>query len=99
MGRADLHKVSGIVLPERWGDNDHLLSVLIYTPDDEEYVVKSDSMGKKLFSMLDENVEVVGIIRELNDGRKIITVKNFNYVGREEEEVENDYENDEDEWE
>ncbi len=102
MARADLHKVRGIVLPERWDDNDNLLSVMIYTPDDEEYAVKSDSMGKKLFSMVDENVEVVGTIKEQNDGQKIITVKNYHYISSGDEEYEDDeggYESEEEEWE
>jgi hypothetical protein len=54
------------------------------TTDDDEYVVEMNRNGKKLMNMIDEEVQVTGVVTLSADGTKIIDVSYFDYAPYEE---------------
>lgn len=86
--------INGIVLPERWDDNDNVVGVAIETEEGEEYYVEPNERATQLLAFLDSEVEVTGIVREQLDGSMTISVNRFEAFDTDE-----DDEYDDDDWE
>ncbi len=83
--------IVGYVVPNEWDNEDNVVAISIST-DDDDYVVEVNKLGEELFDFLDEDVEVVGIIRDDKDGTKRIRVTSYEVL----EDVEDENEEDED---
>ena len=80
--------ILGYLTPSEWDDDDNVVSVAIST-DDDYYVVELNGLGEELFDILDEDVEVTGIVEKERDGTNRITVTSYEVLS------EDDYEEDE----
>jgi hypothetical protein len=83
--------VVGYVVPSEWDSDDNVVAISICT-DDDDYVVELNKLGEELFDFLDEDVEVIGIVREDKDGTKRIRVTSYEVL----EDTEEEYDEDED---
>jgi hypothetical protein len=68
--------ISGYLRATEWDDEDNVVGMEIKT-DGEGYVVEADSFWDDLMGMLDEEVEVTGVVEEEVDGTKRISVTNY----------------------
>jgi len=74
--RNGLITIRGIVTPVDWDEKGNVVATAISTHTEEEYLVINDSKGKELLNLIQEAVEVSGLVKELA-GTKIITVKHI----------------------
>jgi len=74
--RKELITIRGIVTPVDWDEKGNVVATAISTHTEEEYLVINDSKGKELLNLIQEAVEVSGLVRELV-GIKITTVKHI----------------------
>lgn len=59
-------------------DNDDFVGVKITTEDDDEYYVTQNKAGRQLSNLIDEDVEVTGIVSvDGEDGIKYIAVSDY----------------------
>lgn len=87
-------KIVGTVTATEWDDDDNVVAVSIsvtIVPEDpdedsytEDYEVTKDDEGKKLNKLVDETLEVVGMVEVDEFGNKKIHVKSFTVVEKEE---------------
>lgn len=74
-------------------DNDDFVGVKITTDDDDEYYVTQNKAGRQLSNLIDEDVEVTGIVSvDGDDGIKYITVSDYEVL-----DLDYGYEDDDDE--
>ena len=74
--RKGLITIRGIVTPVDWDEKGNVVATAISTHTEEEYLVINDSKAKELLNLIQEAVEVSGLVTELV-GIKIITVKHI----------------------
>jgi len=74
--RKGLITIRGIVTPVDWDEKGNVVATAISTHTEEEYLVINDSKGKELLNLIQEAVEVSGLVRELV-GIKVSTVKHI----------------------
>lgn len=93
--------ITGSVVPSDWDNDDNIIAISISTEDDD-YVVEMNKLGEELFDFLDEDVEVIGFVREDRDGSKRIRVISYEVLDEMEEDEEgeefgyDDYDEEED---
>jgi hypothetical protein len=78
MKRAETRELTirGIILPIEWDKHGHVTGIGIGTEDDKEYIILLDKVGEKLFKLVDQKVEVTGIVKKVyND--LVLTVLNY----------------------
>lgn len=73
--------IKGILIPVDWDDNGNAIRAAIFTGNEEEYLVEENEKGKKLLVLMQQMVEIKGMVRE-EAGRKVITVKAFGTLKR-----------------
>jgi hypothetical protein len=61
-------------VPVRWDDKGSAVAAAISAEGKEEYYIDNDHKGLELLDLLQEEVQVNGLVREV-DGKKVITVK------------------------
>ena len=86
-------KVSGIINSLDWDDEGNLISIELST-EDEDYEVEPNAMGKELFDLIGEEVEVVGTVtkrRGENDRIKIIKYEVLDYDYDEDDDDDDDH--------
>ena len=81
MGKERDVTITGIVTDAGWDADNNVIAVCIATANEEDYLVDDDKNGDKLLIHRQEKVRVTGLIREDEDGGKIISVKRFQVVG------------------
>jgi hypothetical protein len=75
------HTITGIIIPEDWGDdNDNVIQVTIKAQDYVEYVVERNTKGKELLAFVYEKVKATGTVRKRVDGDMIISVKRYELI-------------------
>lgn len=74
--RKRLITIRGIVTPVDWDEKGNVVATAISTHTEEEYLVINNSKAKELLNLIQEAVEVSGLVTELV-GIKIITVKHI----------------------
>lgn len=83
--------VTGIINSIEWDDDDNITAVELST-DDEDFIVKSDLIGKELFDYVGEEVEVVGtVVKGKGDG-DYIKILSYDVL----DDFDDDYEDDDD---
>ncbi len=73
---SNLIKIKGIIIPVNWDEKGNVIAVAISTFDEDEYLVDKQGKGQKMLELLQEQVEIRGVLRN-EDGKKIITVKKY----------------------
>jgi len=66
--------IKGILIPVDWDDKGNVIKAAILTANEEEYIVEENEKGKKLLGLMQQVVEIKGVVRE-EAGRNIITVE------------------------
>jgi hypothetical protein len=84
MNSQDGKKVTirGIVIPTDWDEKGNVAAIAVSGFDEVNYLVEKDKTGKQLLALLQQSVEVVGIMREEN-GMKKIKIKTYCLKNRE----------------
>jgi len=60
-----------------WDEKGSVVALAISTPNEDEYLIDKDHFkGKELLHLIQEEVEVSGVVREDED-KKIITVQKY----------------------
>jgi hypothetical protein len=77
--------ISGVIVPEDWDDRNRVIRVGVKISDYEEYIVEYNKQGKELMSLIDQKVRVKGKVRERLDGDLMISVSNYELIGKDEE--------------
>ncbi len=72
--------ISGIVIPVEWDDDDDVIGVAIQTSDEEEYRVDGNKKGRELLDLIEQEVEVSGMIREDEYDNFIIKVNEYSLI-------------------
>ncbi len=90
--------VNGVVLPERWDDDDNVVGVAIETEEGEAYYVEPNERATQLLAFLDSEVEATGIVREQLDGSMTISVNRFETFGTHDDD-DDEFDDDDDDWE
>lgn len=73
--------IKGILIPVDWDDRGNAIRAAIFTGNEEEYFVEENEKGKKLLGLMQQVVEIKGVVRE-EAGRKVITVEGFGTLKR-----------------
>ena len=73
----ELTTVRGIVIPVDWDEEGNALAVAILGAGEEEHLVEQDEGGKKLLELMQQEVEVSGVVKEGIQGHKTIAVKSY----------------------
>ncbi|MBC8456872.1 MAG: hypothetical protein H8D67_02615 [Deltaproteobacteria bacterium] len=69
--------IRGVVIPVDWDEKGSVVAIAISTPNEDEYLIDKDHLkGKELLHLIQEEVEVSGVVREDKD-KKIITVQKY----------------------
>jgi hypothetical protein len=68
--------IKGILVPVDWDDKGNVIKAAILTANEDEYIIEENEKGKKLLGLMQQVVEIKGVVRE-EAGRKIITVELF----------------------
>jgi hypothetical protein len=74
--------ITGYVISADWDFNGNVISICIET-DDVEYMVEDNDLSQELFGLLDEEVEVTGIIKKGKDGTNWIKVMDYETLDNE----------------
>lgn len=75
-------------------DFNDLTSAISFETEDDEYFVEDNKLGEELFDLVDDKVEVTGMVKEDEDGTKWIRITSYEVL--ESEYVNTDYEDYED---
>jgi 5S rRNA maturation endonuclease (ribonuclease M5) len=80
-GGNEMTKVKGrgVIIPVDWDEKGNVVAVGISTHGEDEYLIDSEEKGEELRSLISEEVEVVGKVREENR-KRILTVKKYNLI-------------------
>jgi len=77
MKRGDkLMKIKGLVIPMDWDEKGKVVAVAVSTYNEDEYHIDKNYKGEELLDLLQEEVEVSGVVREKEDKKKM-TVKEY----------------------
>ncbi|MBC8485390.1 MAG: hypothetical protein ISS66_02100 [Desulfobacteraceae bacterium] len=68
--------ITGYVISADWDLNGDVISICIET-DNGEYMVEDNDLSQELFELLDEEVELTGIIKKGKDGTNWIKVMDY----------------------
>ena len=68
--------VKGILLPSEWDENGDVLSLTLFTHDEDEYRVKGQELFPELLHVLRHELVIEGYFK-LEKGRKIIQITDF----------------------
>lgn len=73
--------IKGILIPADWDAKGNVVKGAILTPDEGEYIVEENDKGKKMLGLLQQMVEIIGVVRK-EAGKKIIKVQKFQQAKR-----------------
>jgi hypothetical protein len=68
--------ITGYVTAAEWHASGDVISICIET-DDGEYMVENNKISQELYELLDDEVEVTGIIKKGKDGTNWIRVMDY----------------------
>ena len=69
-------RIRGIITPADWDERGNVIGLAISTFDEKEYLVENNRKGEGLYSFIRKEVEVSGVLKEM-DGKKRIEIKNY----------------------
>ena len=68
--------IRGIVVPVDWDEKGNAIAAAISCQDEVEYQIDNNIKGSELLSLVQEEVEAIGIVRE-NGDTKVITITEY----------------------
>ena len=68
--------IQGLIIPVDWDEKGEVISIAVYTFDEDEYRIEKDEIGQRLMPFLREEIEIRGVYR-LDNGKKIIRVTDY----------------------
>lgn len=75
-GQGELVRIKGIIIPADWDAEGNVTKATISAFNEEEYFVDEDKKGKEMLGLMQQEVEVLGTVRE-DGGITVITVEEF----------------------
>lgn len=69
-------KIRGIITPANWDERGNVIGIAIATFDEDEYFIEKNRQEDGLYSYMREEVEVRGLIKEMN-GKKHIEIRDY----------------------
>jgi hypothetical protein len=73
-----LISTKGVVVPADWDENGMVIAIAISTHEEDEYLIDHrDKKGKDLLKMIQQEIEVVGLLKKAIKGRSMIKVKSY----------------------
>jgi hypothetical protein len=81
-------KLTGTVVPGDWDERANVIGVAIRTWKGQEYLVDRNKLGKELLALLEKTIEVMGTVREHEDGYMVVNVKKYEVTRKYPEDVE-----------
>jgi len=72
--------ISGIITPVEWDDYDDVTGVAIQTSDEEEYLVDKNKKGEELLELIEQEVEVSGLVKKDEDDNFIIKIHEYSVL-------------------
>lgn len=73
-GQGELVRIKGIIIPADWDAEGNVTRTIISAFNEQDYVVDDDKKGKEILGLMQQEVEVLGTVRE-EAGTIIITVE------------------------
>jgi len=70
-------EIHGIVTPCAWSNDEKVTAISIAADDENEYFVQMTGKGKDLLGMVRKSIYVTGAFTCNAQGRKILTVKDY----------------------
>ena len=80
---ASRNAIEGLVIPHKWDENGQIVGIAIHTNKEEIYLVAHNRMESELLNHLQLKVGIQGKIMERLDGSKLIHVKSFKPIVKE----------------
>ena len=72
-----LATITGLLMPADWDEKGNIIAAVISTYSEEEYLIDQDSRNEELLTFVRQRVKVSGLVREDEDGNKMITIKRY----------------------
>ena len=72
-----LATVTGLLIPADWDEKGNIIAAVISTYSEEEYLIDQDAKNDELLTFLRRRVKASGLVREDEDGNKMIAVKRY----------------------
>ena len=69
-------RIRGIVLPVEWDSEGNAIKAAIFSANEEEYLIAQNRNSSRLLSLLKQEVNVRGRLRE-EAGQKVIVVEGY----------------------
>ena len=66
--------IKGLIVPADWDEEGKVVAAAISTQEEEEYLIEKNCKGEELLHLLQEEVEVRGVVRA-GEGKKTIVVE------------------------
>ena len=63
--------IKGIIIPVDWDKKGKVTGAAIFTPDEDEFLIEKDGKGNELIGLIHKEVEVEGVLKEVNHKKKI----------------------------
>jgi len=76
MAMTETATIHGIVIPSAWNEKGDIISVAIATYNEGKYLVKDNTKGRQLLSLLRKRVVANGVLAT-HEPIKIIEIDNF----------------------
>jgi len=74
---SKLTVITGLVIPVDWDEQGNPTRTAIFSEDEQRYFVEHDRMGSELLSLLQQEVELEGIVRPIARSENTVTVKSY----------------------
>ncbi|MFC1891967.1 hypothetical protein ACFLZT_06195 [Thermodesulfobacteriota bacterium] len=68
--------IEGLILPSKWDSNGNVMGISLSTFAEEIFSIEQNTIGNELMSYIREEVEVTGVLKNMN-GEQIIEVKKY----------------------
>jgi len=78
-GNSEHTRIRGIVLPVDWDAKGNAIKAAIFTANEEEYLIEENDKSKQLLNLMQQEVDVKGIVRE-ESGQKTVMIVGYRKV-------------------
>ncbi|MBF0495409.1 MAG: hypothetical protein HQK58_02355 [Deltaproteobacteria bacterium] len=79
---GETSEIKGLVIPESWNEAGEVVEVVISGFDEVNYLVEKGPHADELVALIHKEVNVKGILKELNGGVKMIKVDEYQVAER-----------------
>jgi len=80
-GQAQPDTLNGVIEEYKQDNEGQVISIVLHVLDEDfntvSYIIEDNTVGRELFDLLGENIDVIGIVKNNKDGSKSITVKEY----------------------